>query len=117
MSAGYSGEPVSLSDEPINILTPPGKNVTLATVASSIAMVSSFWKGVHYIFVHLHAITDSYPANHFSCDLSDFDLETLRGKLDEEGLQIAENQELSVKKRRELADATRGLPQPRCERL
>ena len=38
---------------------------------------------------------------------ADFDLEGVRHKLDQEGLSIAENQELSLKSRRGLADTTR----------
>ncbi|GAB4818452.1 hypothetical protein N2152v2_005498 [Parachlorella kessleri] len=37
----------------------------------------------------------------------EFDLDTLRGKLDEQGLAIAESQEASVKNRRKLAESTK----------
>eukprot|EP00884_Botryococcus_braunii_P002856 jgi/Botrbrau1/12571/Bobra.0169s0105.1 len=37
----------------------------------------------------------------------DFDLEGLKNRLDEQGLAVAENQELSVKSRRKLAETTR----------
>ncbi|KAI5082808.1 hypothetical protein GOP47_0002551 [Adiantum capillus-veneris] len=49
--------------------------------ATSIAVVFSYWK--------------------------DFDLENERTKLDEQGLQIGENQEASLKNRRKLAESTR----------
>jgi homeobox protein cut-like len=39
---------------------------------------------------------------------ADFDLENARGKLDEQGLRIAEHQEQSLKNRRKLAESTRG---------
>jgi len=44
----------------------------------------------------------SVPAN------TEFDLETMRGKLDEKGMSIAEYQELSVKSRKHLAEKTKG---------
>lgn len=40
--------------------------------------------------------------------LAEFDLETLRGTLDEKGLAIAETQEASVKSRKQLAEKTKG---------
>jgi hypothetical protein len=39
---------------------------------------------------------------------AEFDLETLRGKLDENGLAIAEKQEASVNSRKQLAERTKG---------
>ncbi len=42
-----------------------------------------------------------------SC-IADFELESFRGRLDEQGMAIAENQELSMKSRRKLAEMTRG---------
>ena len=38
---------------------------------------------------------------------AEFDLEAMRSKLDEEGLQIAEHQEESMQNRRKLAEVTR----------
>lgn len=38
----------------------------------------------------------------------EFDLESLRGSLDEQGLKVAENQEGSVKTRKALAERTKG---------
>lgn len=40
--------------------------------------------------------------------LAEFDLEREKGKLDEQGLRIGENQENSLKNRRKLAESTRG---------
>jgi len=40
---------------------------------------------------------------------TDFDLEKERSALDEQGLKIAENQEISQKNRRKLAESTRGM--------
>ena len=39
---------------------------------------------------------------------ADFELEELRGKLDEQGLAIAEKQEASVNSRKKLAETTKG---------
>ncbi len=39
---------------------------------------------------------------------AEFDLDTLRGKLDEQGLAIAESQEASMKNRKKLAESTKG---------
>lgn len=48
------------------------------------------------------------------CTLSaDFDLDSLRTRLDEDGLAIAERQEESSKQRRTLAEATKGKLFPR----
>lgn len=44
--------------------------------------------------------------------LADFDLEGLKNRLDEQGLAVAENQELSLKSRRKLAETTRGAFSP-----
>ena len=41
--------------------------------------------------------------------VTDFDLEKERSGLDEQGLKIAENQEISQKNRRKLAESTRGI--------
>ena len=38
----------------------------------------------------------------------DFDLESQRAKLDDNGMQIASKQEASLKSRKKLADATKG---------
>ncbi len=38
---------------------------------------------------------------------TDFNLEAMRSKLDEEGLKVAEHQEESMQNRRKLADSTR----------
>ena len=40
---------------------------------------------------------------------ADFDLDSERSKLDEQGLQIGESQESSLKNRRKLAESTRGI--------
>eukprot|EP00873_Tetraselmis_striata_P029350 jgi/Tetstr1/449614/TSEL_036701.t1 len=66
---------------------PPHEVVTVANVSSTVMVVCNFWK--------------------------EFDLEGLRSKLDEEGMAIAENQEASVKKRRELAEVTREFKKKR----
>jgi hypothetical protein len=42
------------------------------------------------------------------CLSTDFDLETWRVQLDDQGLQIGKNQESSLKNRRKLAESTRG---------
>ncbi|MCO5551843.1 hypothetical protein L7F22_005347 [Adiantum nelumboides] len=57
--------------------------------ATSIAVVFSYWK--------------------------DFDLENERSKLDEQGLQIGENQEASLKNRRKLAESTRDFKKASTE--
>ncbi|MCO5583112.1 hypothetical protein L7F22_037020 [Adiantum nelumboides] len=57
--------------------------------ATSIAVVFSYWK--------------------------DFDLENERSKLDEQGLQIGENQEASLKNRRKLAESTRDFKKASME--
>lgn len=41
---------------------------------------------------------------------AEFDLDTLRGTLDEQGLAIAESQEASLKNRKRLAESTKGAP-------
>lgn len=41
-------------------------------------------------------------------NFTDFDLEKERSILDEQGLRIAENQDISQKNRRKLAESTRG---------
>ncbi len=43
------------------------------------------------------------------CLSTDFDLETWRVQLDDQGLQIGKNQESSLKNRRKLAESTRGV--------
>ncbi|KAL0908925.1 hypothetical protein M5K25_023439 [Dendrobium thyrsiflorum] len=60
-----------------------------ATTSSPIAVVCSFWK--------------------------DFDLEKERSGLDEQGLRIAENQEISQKNRRKLAENTRDFKKASSE--
>ncbi|KAK9826852.1 hypothetical protein WJX81_008080 [Elliptochloris bilobata] len=51
----------------------------------------------------------SPPASAVCSFWKDFDLESFRHKLDQEGLSIAEKQELSLKSRRRLADTTRNF--------
>ena len=46
--------------------------------------------------------------NIVSLGAADFELEELRGKLDEQGLAIAEKQEASVNSRKKLAETTKG---------
>ncbi len=49
------------------------------------------------------ALSPAYPA----VPPTDFDLEAVRAKLDEQGMTIAANQEASIKSRRKLADVTK----------
>lgn len=68
------------------------RNSSSYSSSSPIAVVLSFWK--------------------------DFDLESERSKLDEQGLKIAENQETSLKNRRKLAENTRDFKKaPNEEKL
>ena len=46
-------------------------------------------------------------SRHLSVLNTDFDLEAVRAKLDEQGMTIAANQEASIKSRRKLADVTK----------
>jgi hypothetical protein len=41
-------------------------------------------------------------------NFAEFDLETLRSRLDEKGLAIAESQETSMKSRKQLSEKTKG---------
>ena len=49
-----------------------------------------------------------YYSTVVSLGAADFELEELRGKLDEQGLAIAEKQEASVNSRKKLAETTKG---------
>jgi len=79
--ASRSAQPCESQDSDQALAGEGSRVVTVANVKSTITMVSNYWK--------------------------EFDLEGLRIKLDEEGMQIADNQEDSVRKRRELAEATK----------
>ena len=46
---------------------------------------------------------------------TDFDLDAVRAKLDEQGMTVAGNQEASLKSRRQLADVTKSERAPWAE--
>lgn len=50
-----------------------------------------------------------YNISDISLTRTDFNLDNERSKLDEQGLQIGESQESSLRNRRKLAESTRGI--------
>ncbi len=74
--------------------------------------VASFWKGERRV---LDKVLRSQPQlkSHSSvcmaCTMhAEFELDSFRQKMDEQGMAVAENQESSLKSRRRLAETTRG---------
>ena len=52
--------------------------------------------------------TDSLAPGGGGVPCAEFDLESARSEMDEQGLRVAEHQESSLRNRRKLAEATRG---------
>ena len=85
---------------------PVAQDLEPASPFANVNAIASFWKGICYMNDGWrHAVILRLRLHAFA----DFELDSFRQKLDEQGMTVAENQESSLKSRRRLATTTRGL--------
>ena len=82
-----------------------------ASPFTNMSAVSNFWKGKTQALSHDrgNSCWTLLPASTFRVH-AEFELDSFRQKMDEQGMAVAENQESSLKSRRKLAETTRGMP-------
>ena len=86
-----------------------------ASPFANINAVSTFWKGIltcRGSTAKRRALTQKVTRKDTHC--ADFELDSFRQNMDEQGLTVAANQESSLKSRRRLAETTRGMSFAHC---